>query len=262
MTEATVLNVRELRFSFQGQPLLSDVSLDVRPQEIVCLIGASGCGKSTLLRILAGLSEPEAGVIQFKGQPRQKKRPIGSVVFQSPALLPWLNIRDNISFGLDFASQPNTPRKQRQSKVRQVLDRVGLKSHADKRPAALSGGMAQRVALARAIVREPEIIFLDEPFSALDAITRESMQDLLIELVRQSGASAFLVTHDIDEALRIADRVLLLAPTGEGQTARIRGEWIPEGPSPRQHRSSLLNVMREDILNALSSPVSPWYPHL
>jgi NitT/TauT family transport system ATP-binding protein len=238
------------------------VDLAIHANEIVCLIGSSGSGKSTLLRILAGLAAPQSGVVHQPEMPESSGVLRGSVVFQSPSLLPWLSVRDNIGFGLNFKSHPKVFRKNRKARIDQVLDRVGLQGHASKKPSALSGGMAQRTALARALVREPEIIFLDEPFSALDAITRESMQDLLVDLVRQSGRSALLVTHDIDEALRIGDRVLLLATSEPQSSARILGEWRPDGTAPRQHRSAALNQLREEILFALSSPQAPWHPSL
>lgn len=143
-----------------------------------------------------------------------------------------------------------------------VLELVGLAGQGEKKPQALSGGMAQRVALARALARDPEIIYLDEPFSALDAITRESMQDLLVALAHQQQSAALLVTHDIDEALRIGDRVLLLAGCVDGGPARIVGQWQPDGRAPRQHRSPALNHMREEILYALSNPGPAWFPDL
>ena len=256
--ENALLAARQLAFSYGHRPVFEGVDLHIQRQEIVCLIGASGCGKSTLLRLLAGLAEPTAGEVLMDGAVQADRAARASVVFQSPALLPWLSVADNVGFGLDFACRTPACRAQRHERVQQVLQQVGLSEHANKKPHALSGGMAQRVSLARALARNPEIIYLDEPFSALDAITRESMQDLLVALAHQQQSAALLVTHDIDEALRIGDRVLLLA----GSPARIVGEWRPSGTAPRQHRSSDLNALREDILNALSSPEAAWYPIL
>jgi len=250
--ERALLSARGLAFAYGQHQVFAQVDLLIARREIVCLIGASGCGKSTLLRILAGLAEPQTGEVTLQGRSGKARTASASVVFQSPALLPWLSVADNVGFGLDFACRTPELRAQRQARVQRVLEQVDLLAHAAKRPQALSGGMAQRVALARALARDPEIIYLDEPFSALDAITRESMQDLLVALVHQRQSAALLVTHDIDEALRIGDRVLLLA----GSPARIVGQWRRGGSAPRQHRSAALNEMREAILDTLSNPVA------
>lgn len=265
-TPPPLLVARQLAFAYAGRAVFSEVDLCIASREIVCLIGASGCGKSTLLRLLAGLAEPQTGEVAVHGQSGQSRAAVASVVFQSPALLPWLSVADNVAFGLDFACRRavhgRDSRQERQARIAHALAQVGLGEHAGQRPQSLSGGMAQRVALARALARDPQIIYLDEPFSALDAVTREAMQDLLVELVHQRQAAALLVTHDIDEALRIADRVLLLAGGDTGQPARIVGEWRPEGKAPRLHRSTALNALREDILNTLSDPATAWFPTL
>lgn len=261
-TENALLVARQLAFSYGGPPVFAGVDLSIAPREIVCLIGASGCGKSTLLRLLAGLAEPNAGDVTVDGENGPKRAAKASVVFQSPALLPWLTVAENVAFGLDFACRAPESKAERQARIERVLTKVGLAEHGNKKPQALSGGMAQRVALARALAREPQIIYLDEPFSALDAITREAMQDLLLDLAHQQQSAALLVTHDIDEALRIGDRVLLLAGANDGAPARIVGEWRPDGRAPRQHRSLQLNAMREEILDSLSNPGTTWYPAL
>lgn len=260
--ENALLSARGLAFSYTEAPVFADVDLDIDRREIVCLIGASGCGKSTLLRLLAGLAEASAGNVSVAGESGAKRAAKASVVFQSPALLPWLTVAGNTAFGLDFGGRPAESRAARAERIARVLALVGLDEHAKKKPQALSGGMAQRVALARALARDPEIIYLDEPFSALDAITREAMQDLLVELAHRQRSAALLVTHDIDEALRIGDRVLLLARPEANAPARILGEWRPGGTAPRQHRSPALNAMREEILDALSNPGTAWFPDL
>lgn len=267
--DAPVLQAQGLSFDYGAQPVFAGVDVRIAPGEVVCLIGASGAGKSTLLRVLAGLAEPPAGQVLIDGEPvRRGEHALHaaktSVVFQSPSLLPWLSVAQNAGFGLDFGGRPRSTPAERDAQVARVLAQVGLGAHAGQRPAQLSGGQTQRVALARALAREPRIIFLDEPFSALDAITREQMQDLLLQLVRAHGAAALLVTHDIDEALRLADRVLLLAGA-PGQPARIAGQWQPGGAAPRQHRSQALNALREDILERLAHPVETaeaWFPAL
>ena len=258
--ENVLLSASQLAFSYGSTPVFAGVDLRIAPREIVCLIGASGCGKSTLLRLLAGLTKPTTGDLAVYGKKGPKREANASVVFQSPALLPWLTVAENVAFGLDFACRPPESKQERQARIERVLAQVGLAEHARKKPQALSGGMAQRVALARALARDPEIIYLDEPFSALDAITRESMQDLLLELAHQQQSAALLVTHDIDEALRIGDRVLLLAGNKNGTPARIVGEWQPDGRAPRQHRSLHLNALREGSLDSLANQGTAWYP--
>lgn len=263
MSDANLLlSARQLAFSYGGAPVFAGVDLHIARREIVCLIGASGCGKSTLLRLLAGLAEPGSGSVTVDGESGARRAAKASVVFQSPALLPWLSVADNVGFGLDFACRPAIGKAARHERIARVLELVGLAGQGEKKPQALSGGMAQRVALARALARDPEIIYLDEPFSALDAITRESMQDLLVALAHQQQSAALLVTHDIDEALRIGDRVLLLAGCADGGPARIVGQWQPDSRAPRQHRSPALNHMREEILYALSNPGPAWFPDL
>lgn len=255
-TTSALLSGADLEFSYGNHTVFSEVNVEIKEREIVSLIGASGSGKSTLLRLLAGLAAPNKGEINLAL--RESRKAVVSYVFQTPGLLPWLTVKDNVGFGLNFNSrQTRNPTIDAENVVR-ALKNVGLIEHASKKPSQLSGGMAQRVALARALARDPDIVFLDEPFSALDAITRESMQDLLLDLVHQQKSAAFLVTHDIDEALRLSDRVVLLA----GTPARIVGEWVPDGVAPRLHRSNQLNIVREEILAKLAEPESAWYPQI
>lgn len=256
VTMSSLLTGTNLEFSYGNQSVFAGVNVEIKEQEIVSLIGASGSGKSTLLRLLAGLASPNKGDINLASH--AGRNAVASYVFQTPGLLPWLTVKDNVGFGLNFkARQTRNPLTDEQHVIRS-LKSVGLIDHVDKKPSQLSGGMAQRVTLGRALARDPDIIFLDEPFSALDAITRESMQDLLIDLVHKQKSAAFLVTHDIDEALRLSDRVILLA----GSPARIVGEWVPDGKAPRLHRSNQLNIVREEILAKLAEPESAWYPEI
>ncbi|HEX5394102.1 MAG TPA: ABC transporter ATP-binding protein [Rhodocyclaceae bacterium] len=257
-----LLIARRLAFSHGPHAIFADVDFAIWQREIVCLIGASGCGKTTLLRVLAGLTEPSAGEVIVDGHTDASRAAKAGVVFQSPALLPWLTVEENVAFGLDFSCRPKESKAQRHQRVARTLAQVGLAEHGNKKPHALSGGMAQRTALARALARDPEVVYLDEPFSALDAVTRESMQDLLVDLVHQHQSAALLVTHDIDEALRIGDRVVLLGRRDGNSPAAIVGEWRPGGKAPRTHRSNALNAMREEILNHLSEPAAAWFPHL
>ena len=220
------LSSQGLAFHHRGAaaPVFSGVDLAVRPREIVALLGGSGCGKSTLLRVLAGLESPAAGSVSFLGQALTSPHPRAALVFQQASLLPWLDVRGNVGFGLDFKHQPALSKSERALRIAQAIEAVGLSAHARSFPCSLSGGMAQRVALARAMAREPALLFADEPFSALDAITRAEMQTLLVRLVHQWQAAVLLVTHDIDEALFLADRILVMSPRP--------GRFIDELPVP------------------------------
>ena len=176
---ATALSASGLRIGYGGKTVVDDISLTIDKREIVCLLGGSGCGKSTLLRGLAGLSPAQSGNVSFLGEPLLEPHPRAALVFQQPSLLPWLNVEGNVGFGLDFARQPAIARDARKQRVVEAIEAVGLAARAHAYPAQLSGGQAQRVALARALARQPELLFADEPFSALDAITRAEMQTLL-----------------------------------------------------------------------------------
>jgi sulfonate transport system ATP-binding protein len=186
--------VRGLRRSYGPRVVIDDLDLTIAESEIVALVGKSGCGKTTLLRTLAGLDPPQGGTVEV---PRAR-----SVAFQEPRLLPWRRVWRNVAIGL--------PRARRRSQALQGLADVGLSSHADAWPLTLSGGEAQRVALARALVRQPELVLLDEPFGALDALTRMQMHELVRALHRRYRPAILLVTHDVDEALVLADRIIVL----------------------------------------------------
>lgn len=244
---ASALSAAKLRIGYGGKTVVDDISLTIDKREIVCLLGGSGCGKSTLLRGLAGLSPAQAGSVRFLGEPLVEPHPRAALVFQQPSLLPWLNVEGNVGFGLDFARQPAIDRATRKARVQDAIDAVGLGPRAHAYPAQLSGGQAQRVALARALARQPELLFADEPFSALDAITRAEMQTLLVDLVHRWHTAALLVTHDIDEAILVADRILLMA----GQPGRIVREWHVDLPRPRDEHAEGVVALRLDIIKAL-----------
>ncbi|MET3394327.1 NitT/TauT family transport system ATP-binding protein [Variovorax sp. 1140] len=248
-----VLEARDLSFGYaRGRDAVFEkVSLEVAPREIVCLLGGSGCGKSTLLRTLAHLEAPAAGrasgQIRFLGEPLAAPHPRAAMVFQQPGLLPWLDAARNVGFGLGFARQPRLERARREQRVQDALAAVGLVGQGGLYPSQLSGGMAQRVALARALAREPVLLLADEPFSALDAITRAEMQDLLVELVHRWQTAALLVTHDIDEAILVGDRILLMG----GAPGRIVREWRVPAQRPRTADAAAFTALRLDILAAL-----------
>jgi NitT/TauT family transport system ATP-binding protein len=250
---APVLQARGAAFGYApGKAVFEDVSLSIAPREIVCLLGGSGCGKSSLLRVLGGLESPEGGAwsrgeLQFLDQPLTAPHPRAAFVFQQPSLLPWLDARRNVGFGLDFARQPQLQAEARAQRVDQALQAVGLGGSGALYPAQLSGGMAQRVALARALAREPQLLFADEPFSALDAITRAEMQELMVDVVHRWHTAALLVTHDIDEAILVGDRILLMG----GQPGHIVREWRVDIARPREDQAAAVTALRLDILSAL-----------
>ncbi len=197
-------------FTLNGQKLnvLRGLDLDVRGGEVLAIVGPSGSGKTTLLRVLAGLETPELGEVRIDGVPVRGVGTERAVIFQEPRLLPWLTVIDNVSFGLEVRG---VSRQEARERARRSIQLVGLRDFADAWPRQLSGGMAQRVGIARALTVQPEILLLDEPFGALDAMTKITMQEELTRIWREERVTMILVTHDLEEAIYLADRVLVLA---------------------------------------------------
>lgn len=227
--------------SYYGKPVLGPIGLTLEAGTITAIIGRSGCGKTTLLRCLGGLEEATAGHITI-GDGRLSRQDIG-YVFQEPRLMPWLSVEKNTGFGLTGVSK-----SARQQAVAEALQVVGLADTARLLPKQLSGGMAQRVALARALAPRPEVLFLDEPFSALDPFSREQMQDHLLHLHKYYGATMVLITHDMDEALALAHRIIVLA----GPPGIVAGDLKPALPKPVD-RSSIAFFEWKTRLTALLS---------
>lgn len=207
--------------------VLNDVGLTVRKGEMICIVGRSGCGKSTLLNILAGFLSPDRGCVRLGGRPVDRPAPDRCVVFQEDALFPWLTVRENIAFGLKVRAMS---RQEKEQEVDRFLALVGLTDFGSYLPAEISGGMKQRVALARVLILQPEVLLMDEPFAALDAQTREEMQDLLLHLWAKLAHSIVFVTHDVGEAVLLADRVLLF----EKAPGRVKEEIAIDLPRPRE----------------------------
>ena len=246
MSEA-VLEARELALDYGSRRVLVDVNLRVANGEIVALLGASGAGKSTLLRALAGLLPMASGTLTVFGQPAKGVQQGVALAFQDPCLLPWRNVEANVAFGLDFANQPRRTRRERKQCALAALAQVELSHAAHYHPSQLSGGMAQRVALARCLAHAPRVLLLDEPFAALDEVTRLALGRLLSKLVRELDTALVLVTHDIDEALMLADRVVLLG----GSPATIERTFDLRSFHPRERHLEDVSRVRLDIFQRL-----------
>ena len=229
------------------QVVLRDVSLTVAPGEVVGLLGASGCGKSTLLRITAGLDHPTTGSVRIGRDEVAGMDPRCAVAFQEPRLLPWRTLAANVALGLPSG----ITRPDGDAFVAELLELVGLAAFAGHRPREVSGGMAQRAALARALARRPRVLLLDEPFGALDALTRLRMQDLLVDVHAAAPTTVLLVTHDVDEALHLADRVVVLGPEPGRPGVTVRQVIAVPGDRPRDRGSAELAELKAQLLAGL-----------
>lgn len=224
-------------------PVLQEFSLSVAPGEFVALLGPSGCGKSTLLRLAAGLEQPVRGAVFADGSTVDRPDPERVLVFQDPALFPWRSVRDNVAIGPQARGILATS----QARIDEALKLVKLDAFASAFPHQLSGGMAQRAALARALVNDPRLLLLDEPFGRLDSLTRLSMQRELLSLWQQAGYSALLVTHDVEEALLLAQRVIVLSE----RPARIKADIAVDLPYPRRRDDPAIVALRRQALEIL-----------
>ncbi|MCX7324609.1 MAG: ABC transporter ATP-binding protein [Hyphomicrobiales bacterium] len=252
MAEPTIpiIEIRNVTktFQLQGQTIhaLKDASLSIRKGEFVTLIGASGCGKSTLLRIIAGFEKPSEGEALMWGKPISEPEPQRGMVFQDYALFPWLSVRDNIAFG---PTSRGVPKVQARDTVERFVDMVGLGRFADAYPHQLSGGMRQRVAIARVLANDAEVVLMDEPFGALDAMTRERLQEELLDIWARTNLTVVFVTHAIEEAIFLADRVVVMTP-GPG---RIESDNPMLLARPRDIASPEFNDIRRALSGKLHS---------
>ncbi len=250
MTHATLLELDIRAKHYGDRTILDNLRLTLAPGQITALLGPSGCGKSTLLRIAAGLDRDFAGTVKLDGVPQQGPSPLAGVIFQEPRLLPWLRVAENITF-------PQRASGAALSRAQALLDEVGL--HADdgaRWPKHLSGGMAQRVAIARGLFAQPRLLLLDEPFSAVDAMTRMRLQQLLLTIVEAHRMAALMVTHDIDEALYLADRIVLLEPTN-GAARRPTSHAFEVGAThPRRRDDMAGHPLRTVLLERLEASVA------
>jgi len=247
------LRVDHIDFAYDnGQVVFQDFSFEARPGEFVALLGPSGCGKSTLLNLLSGFLQPHKGNITLNAQSVRPELPELGYVFQSPQLFPWLTALDNVAFGLRMRA--DVSRVEREDKARNALAMVGLADAAQRLPHQLSGGMQQRISLARTLAMAPTLLLMDEPFAALDAISRQTMNEELLRLWSSLKQTVVFITHDIDEAVFLADRVVVLgtAPQGVRRTLEI------DLPRPRIHREtrrlSAFHEYSSTLMDTISTP--------
>jgi NitT/TauT family transport system ATP-binding protein len=245
----------------QAVQALQDISLCIAARQFVCVLGPSGCGKSTLLNLVAGFEAPTAGEVTFAGQPIRCAGPTRGVVFQEPALLPWLTVEQNVDFGLRNLGYERNARKAR---VAQFLALVGLGDFRRSRPHQLSGGMKQRVQIARVLALNPQALLMDEPFGALDAQTRDRLQDELLAIWEKERQTVLFITHNVEEAVYLADRVVVLAPAPEGIVADVPIAI----PRPRARYSDPMREVTMALLRVLANlpccvlPSTPEPAHL
>ncbi|MES2102330.1 MAG: ABC transporter ATP-binding protein [Pseudomonadota bacterium] len=235
-SEAPFLRVEGLAKTYPGstEPVFDSVNFRVAKGEFVCIIGHSGCGKTTILNVLAGLEQASAGHVFMDNREVAGPSLERGVVFQGHALMPWLSVRRNIAFAVR-SKWPQWPGRQVDAQVEKYVSLVGLGAAIDKKPSALSGGMKQRVGIARAFAIEPKMLLLDEPFGALDALTRGTIQDELLRICAETHQTVFMITHDVDEAILLADRILLMSNGPQARVAEIvRNTMSRRGDGGRQ----------------------------
>jgi NitT/TauT family transport system ATP-binding protein len=242
------IEIQGVAKAFGGAAALDRIDLTLAEHELLCLLGPSGCGKSTLLNIVAGFIAPSTGRVLVDGKPVTGPGADRGVVFQEYALFPWLTVADNVEFG---PALRGTPADERRRVGRTYLDLVGLRPHAHKFPAQLSGGMKQRVAIARALANRPEIVLMDEPFGALDAQTREVLQDELSRIQRLEQKTIVFVTHSIREAVYLADRVAVMT-SAPGRLREVFEIELPEArdrfsPAFTRYESEITRVVKEEV---------------
>ena len=248
----SLIEFRGIDHSFGARPVLQSIDIEVEESEFVCIVGPSGCGKTTLLRLLAGLLTPAGGEVTLGG--KRVTGPPREVAFMfqdySKALLPWRTASGNVSLALEASG---TPRAQRPARIHELLEKVGLAGHAENYPAQLSGGMQQRLQIARCLAQEPEVLLMDEPFGALDAMTRQALQDEMLRLVESTRTTALFVTHDLEEAIYLGDRVVALYPN-PGRVAQVFDVTLPrprnqlttrESPEFLRLRRAIFDFVRE-----------------
>ncbi len=247
------IRIRDVTLSYGLLQIIGGISLDVAPGETICIIGPSGCGKTTLLRMLAGLAQPTTGCVELDGAVIGGPNRSVAIVFQDygKALLPWRTAAGNVSLALEARGCPGS---ERPAIIRELLEKIGLGRHAGKYPSEMSGGMQQRLQIARCLAQEPKVLLMDEPFGALDAMTRQALQDEVLGLVATTGATMVFVTHDLEEAIYLGDRIICLQPNPgrigrivDVRLARPRDQLLTrEDPEFLRLRRELYDLIKDD----------------
>ena len=251
-TAEPLIAFRGVHHAFGGRPVLENIELSVAQSEFVCVVGPSGCGKTTMLRLVAGLLTPSAGEVTYAGKRVSGPAREVAFVFQdySKALLPWRTAAGNVALALEASG---LPRARRADRIQELLHKVGLGGHAEHYPAQLSGGMQQRLQIARCLAQEPSVLLMDEPFGALDAMTRQALQDEILRIIDTSRTTALFVTHDLEEAIYLGDRVVALYPN-PGRIAQVFAVDLPrprnqlatrESPAFLKLRRAIFDFVRE-----------------
>ncbi|MDQ1698683.1 MAG: sulfonate transport system ATP-binding protein [Frankiaceae bacterium] len=243
MVASSAVALRAVTKAYDGRTVLEDITLDAAPGEFVCVLGASGCGKTTLLNLIAGLDQPTSGTVEVPGQHRP------ALMFQEPALFPWLSATRNVELALRLRG---VPKGQREQQAQDLLDLVRLGDAGHKRPHELSGGMRQRVALARALAQDSSVLLMDEPFAALDAITRDFLHAELVRVWQETGRTIVFVTHNVREAAVLAQRVVLLG----SRPGRIIREWDVDLPQPRRIEAPNTSALAGEITEHLRREIA------
>ena len=265
-----MLQVRNLEKIFHGRKgrvqALTPTTFDIAQGEFVCLVGASGCGKSTLLNMIAGLEEPSAGELLLDGEPIHGPGQDRGMVFQHYTLFPWLTVLENVEFSeqlecnLDYGNLTTADIEKRSGRAESLLEVMGLGDFHHALPRELSGGMKQRVAIARALNNRPKLLLMDEPFGALDAQTREDMQELMLLLSKSEGITVIFVTHDLEEAIYLASRILVFSPRPGRLVADLKVPYLIDRPAAIKVHPDFLNIKRQlvDMLEASKIPGQKW----
>jgi sulfonate transport system ATP-binding protein len=249
MTKLTISQVGKTYAD--GTEALRGIQVTAGTGEIVAILGGSGCGKTTLLRLVSGLDEPSSGEIRLDDQVISGPHQAIGAVFQEPRLLPWLTVADNIAFG-----GQRLPAEERDRRTQTLLERIGLATYGKRWPRDLSGGQQQRVAIARALIGRPGILLLDEPFSALDPFTRANQHGLVLDLWRELRPTILMVTHDIDEAVFLADRLVIMRP----RPGRVHETMTVDPPRPRDRLASAFDLMKRRVMRAIDRSLAEERP--
>lgn len=244
------LIIEDVHFSYGSVPIFKGLPIRVNPGEFLSILGPSGCGKTTLLNLLSGFLKPDHGSVRLRGEPIHPEDPHFGYVFQSATLFPWLSTVENVEFGLRMENK--LTQAQRREKAMYYLEMVGLKGFENYLPIRLSGGMQQRVSLARALAMEPRLLLMDEPFGALDAITREVMNDELLRLWDKLGQTVVFITHDIDEAIYLSDRVVVMNLPPAGIYKELKNELPRPRSGPTTRTTELFWQYKKELMDDIS----------